>query len=283
MQLHVGMVGLGNLGAGMARRLTSTGHDVSGYDVVPDAVAALGSHGVRAAASVADLAAEVDLLCLVVSDAHQTEEVLFGTDGVVRGLAGRRGLVLLHSTIGPAAAQDLAHRCSEHGLTLVDAPVSGGADAAEAGRLAIMIGCDGAIPGPAIQVFNALGGPTERLGPVGAGQAVKIANQMFAFTAQAALLEALSLTSALGVENQRTLDVFQRGLADSWVVRNWGFFDSLSAEYDQAGVPPESRPWNKDLKIALDVCRSMDLDIPVTRTVESVIGRAIDRHGINGR
>lgn len=264
---RVGVIGVGNLGAAMARRLADSGFDVVIFDVNRQALDAAATRGIQPLGSPSEITAPV--VCVVVSDADQVRSVLFGPDGLTARSTGAS--VLLHSTVGPAAATEISRECAAHGLALVDAPVSGGADAALEGRLALMIGSDDELSSDCAAVLHCLGGAAERLGPVGAGQAVKIANQILTFTSQTALLEALSVTAALGVERQRALRVFERGLADSWAVRNWGFFDALSSEYDRTGVPAEKRPWNKDLKIALDVCRDLGLDLPVTSTVQSVV------------
>jgi 3-hydroxyisobutyrate dehydrogenase len=232
------------------------------------ALDAVATHGIQAAASAGAITAGV--VCVVVSDADQVRSVLLGPNGL-SSRAAPGTTVLLHSTIGPAAAREIAQECAVQGLALVDAPVSGGADAALEGRLSLMIGSDNELSSDSASVLRCLGGEAERLGPVGAGQAVKIANQILTFTSQTALLEALSVTTAMGVGHQQALRVFERGLADSWAVRNWGFFDALSAEYDRANVPAEKRPWNKDLKIALDVCRDLGLKVPVTSTVQTVV------------
>lgn len=267
---RVGVIGVGNLGAAMVRRLADSNFDVVAFDVSPPALDAVAAHGIQRAGSPAEVGAGAGVVCLVVSDAGQVRDALFGSDGVATASAPGT-TALLNSTVGPDAATEIARECAQRGITLIDAPVSGGADAALEGRLALMVGSDGELNPDATAVLHCLGGEIERLGPVGAGQAVKIANQILTFTSQTALLEALSVTSALGVENEQALRVFERGLADSWAVRNWGFFQALSSEYDRSGVPAEKRPWNKDLKIALEVCRGLGLESPVTSTVHSVV------------
>lgn len=266
----VGVIGVGNLGAAMARRLAGEGFDVVAFDVNQAALDAVATHGIQRASSPADIGGVASVVCLVVSDALQVRDTLFGPSGIATH-ASPGTAILLHSTIGPGAAKEIGGECTAAGLVLIDAPVSGGAEAALEGRLAVMVGSNDALTGDCATVLACLGGKVERLGPVGSGQAVKIANQILTFTSQAALLEALSVTSALGVDHQKALAIFERGLADSWAVRNYGFFENLSAEYDRAGVPSDKRPWNKDLEIALDVCRDLGLPVPVTSTVQSVV------------
>lgn len=203
---HVGFVGLGNIGRPMAQRLATAGDpaidDVVVFDVVPEAVAALEADGAVAAASVTELAARVEVVCVMVRDDAQVRAVL---DDVLA--AGRPLTVVVHSTVAPETPAALAEHAAPHGVLVVDAPVSGGAMGATDGRLAIMVGGDETAFAAARPVLDVLGGKVLHAGPIGAGTRFKLARNLMHFVAFTAATEAQRLAEATGIDLRALGDV----------------------------------------------------------------------------
>ncbi len=197
MSLAIGFVGLGNIGKPMALRLAgAAGVDLVVYDVAPEPVAELEAAGAEVAANVADLAAAVDILCVMVRDDDQVREVL----GEVLGVAGDRLTVAIHSTIGPGTPADLEDTAIRHGVKLVDAPVSGGAMGAADGTLAIPVGGSEAAFEAVRPALELMGSVVVHAGPIGAGTKLKLARNLIHFVAFTAVTEAQRLAEAAGLD-----------------------------------------------------------------------------------
>lgn len=270
----VGFVGVGNIGRPMALRLSDAGFTVHVHDVNDDAVQACVAEGAHAAGSIAELTQASDVVAVAVLDDDQVTAVLTG-DGGVLDAADDGMTVLIHSTILPWTAQVLAQRAAERGVHLLDAPVSGGAAVARRGELSLMIGGDAEHLEGCHAVLDAEGTPAH-LGPVGAGCAGKLANQLMTFCNQLGALEAMKLARAYDIPEQAICEVVQRGTADSWIVRNWGFFDDLMHEYDRTGTPEHYRPWAKDLWDVTAVARHADLSLPMAGLAAQLATRAFN-------
>lgn len=193
----VGFVGLGNIGKPMALRLAAADDvDLVVFDVAPEPVAELVAAGVRAADSVADLARDAEVICVMVRDDDQVREVLASAVGV----ADAGTVVVVHSTVAPHTPEHLAETAHRHGLRLIDAPVSGGAMGAAEGTLALLVGgADDAVEA-ARPVLEVMGSKVVHAGPIGAGTAMKIARNLMHFTAFTAATEAQRLAEAAGLD-----------------------------------------------------------------------------------
>ncbi len=213
---RIGFVGLGNLGLPMARTLLREGWELAVHDRAEDKVAACVADGAQAVAP-GDFAG-CAVVALVVPDDDAVEEVL----GEVLGVLDRDAVVLVHSTILPATAVRLAERAREHGVGLLDAPVSGGAERALRGELTVMVGGDEAALARARPVLDAVGEDVRHVGPSGAGSVVKLANQLMMFSALAGAYEALDLAAAYGVDERTVLDAVASSTGDSWVAQQLG-------------------------------------------------------------
>jgi len=195
--LAIGFVGLGNIGKPMALRLAGAADvDLVVYDVAPEPVAELEAAGAKVAANVAELAAGVDILCVMVRDDAQVREVL----GEVLGVAGDRLTVAIHSTIGPGTPADLEDTAIRHGVRLVDAPVSGGAMGAADGTLAIPVGGSDAAFEAVRPALELMGSVVVHAGPIGAGTKLKLARNLIHFVAFTAVTEAQRLAEAAGLD-----------------------------------------------------------------------------------
>jgi 3-hydroxyisobutyrate dehydrogenase len=234
-QIRVGFIGLGSQGAPMARRIVDAGYPVALWARRPATLEPFAGTAAKTAASPADLAASSDLVCIcVVSDAD-VEEVVAGKKeeageggmgrraggGVLAGM-GTGGVIAVHSTVHPDTCRRLAGKAGDHGVRLIDAPVSGGGSAAAEGRLLVMAGGDAEPVEYCRPVFATYGDPVVHLGPLGSGQLTKLLNNLL-FTAHlATAASALSLGQALGVDPRRLADVMSHGSANSFALARIG-------------------------------------------------------------
>jgi 3-hydroxyisobutyrate dehydrogenase-like beta-hydroxyacid dehydrogenase len=264
---RAGFAGLGNLGLPMARALLREGFELVVHDRDEDKVASAVGDGARAG----DFAG-CPFLCLAVPDDAAVEEVL---DGALGGLE-RGAVVLVHSTILPGTARRLAARAAERGVGLLDAPVSGGAERALAGTLTVMVGGDEAVLARARPVLEAVGEDIRHFGPPGTGAAAKLANQLMMLSALAGAYEALELAAAYGVGERAVLDTVATSTGDSWVARNWGFFEDVARAYDEGGTPVRQRPWSKDLFDVVAAAREADVDVPVAALLSQVLAARVE-------
>ena len=212
--LRVGFIGLGSQGGPMARRIIEAGYPVTLWARRPGTLEPFAGTAAKIAGSPAELAAASDLVCVCVRDDADTEEVV---DAVLGGLAAG-GVIAVHSTVHPDTCRRLADRAQARGVRLIDAPVSGGAPAAEAGRLLVMAGGDEETVDECRPVFASYGDPIVHLGPVGAGQVSKLLNNA-AFTAHLGVAASLlALGQSLGVDQLRLADVISHGSGNSFAL-----------------------------------------------------------------
>lgn len=269
----VAVIGLGNLGLAMAAHLADAGWSVRGLDSSSDRIALAEDRGVSKIS--ASALAECDVLCFVVPDEAAIHEILI--DGGVLADLGSDHIIISHSTILPSRIRELAARITEAGGSrLLEVPVSGGAERAESGELTLFAAGEPELIAEARPLLDTLGNTLVEVGPIGAGAATKLANQLVTFAAHAALIEALELAESYGVETSAVLEAIGTATGDTWVGRHHGFYDRLTAEYDAAGVPAASRPWNKDTAEILEAASENGLDLPVARLVAASIGDIID-------
>ena len=211
----IGFIGLGLMGAGFVKRLIASGHKVVGYDIVPAKVAAAVALGAEAGHSPADVAARCSIVCVCVMTAADLTSVIQGEGGIAS--AGRlEGKVMVdHSTTLIEVTKRLAGVLAEKtGMGWVDAPVSGGPGAAEAGTLAIMAGGSNADIARVAAVMAHLGTFTH-MGPLTAGQATKMVNQVLVLNNYVVIAEALRLAEAYGVDASKVPTALASGFAGS--------------------------------------------------------------------
>ncbi|MFJ8510126.1 NAD(P)-dependent oxidoreductase [Streptomyces avermitilis] len=274
----VGFVGLGNIGLPMARALTRAGHALRVHDRDPQRMRAAEDAGMTTApGGVKDLAG-CAVVALAVSDDDATEQVLTGTSGLLAALAPG-SLVLLHSTLLPATVHRLGRQGQAHGVELVDAPVSGGAQRALRGELTVMAGGSAAAMTLARPYLEAIATETVHVGPLGAGAVAKLANQLMMFSALAGAYEALDLAKAHGVDTDAVLRAVGSSTGDSWVTREWGFFEEVAAAYERSGVPRHQRSWSKDLWDVVATAREAQLPVPYAALLAQTLAQRIEHRG----
>ncbi|MDE0068234.1 MAG: NAD(P)-dependent oxidoreductase [Caldilineaceae bacterium] len=221
MNERVGFVGLGIMGQGMARNLLKAGYNVRVWNRTSSRMDPLIEAGAAAGASPADVAANCDIIAVCVSDTPDVEEVILGENGILSGVQAG-ALVIDFSTISPQATIDIADRLGAKGVKMLDAPVSGGSEGAANGTLSIMIGGDEDQVERARGVFEAMGNTITHVGKQGAGQTVKLVNQILVVGNCLAMCEALIFAQAGGVDLERCLNAVTGGAAGSWMLANRG-------------------------------------------------------------
>ncbi|MCX5562426.1 NAD(P)-dependent oxidoreductase [Streptomyces sp. NBC_00038] len=197
--MRVGFIGLGSQGAPMARRIIDAGFETTLWARRPATLLPFADTAAKCASSAADLASVSDLVCVCVVDDADVEEVITGSSGVLTGLR-RGGVIAVHSTVHPDTCRRLADRARARGVTLIDAPVSGGGPAAAEGRLLVMAGGEQGTVAFCRPVFATYGDPVVHMGPLGTGQLAKLLNNVL-FTANlATAADTLALGRDLGVD-----------------------------------------------------------------------------------
>jgi 3-hydroxyisobutyrate dehydrogenase-like beta-hydroxyacid dehydrogenase len=212
--MRVGFIGLGSQGAPMARRIVEGGYDLTLWARRPASVEPYADTAAKVAATPAELGAASDLVCLCVVGDDDVKQVLEGDAGVFAGLAAG-GIIAIHSTVHPDTCREIAKSAAAKGISVIDAPVSGGGQAAAEGTLLVMVGGDEADVEKARPVFATFADPVVHLGPLGSGQVTKILNNLL-FTANlGSAISALELGEALGVPRDKLCEVITRGSATS--------------------------------------------------------------------
>jgi 3-hydroxyisobutyrate dehydrogenase len=212
--MRVGFIGLGSQGGPMARRIAEGGYDLMLWARRPATLEPFADTSAKTAGSPAELAAASDLVCLCVVGDDDVREVLDGDSGVLAGLSPG-GTVAVHSTVHPDTCNQIAKSAAEQGVSVIDAPVSGGGQAAEEGRLLVMVGGDPEVVERCRPIFATYADPIVHLGPLGNGQVTKILNNLL-FTANlGAAISTLELGESLGLDRIRLSEVLTAGSATS--------------------------------------------------------------------
>ena len=271
--MHTGFLGLGAMGAPMARTLLRAGFSVTGYDADPARAAALAPDGLTVTTSAAGAATGADVFIVMVQNYAQATAALLGTEGAFAALPDG-ATVLVTSTLAPAQARELAAHLAPRGIALVDAPVSGGPAGAANGELTLAISGDPAAVARCQPVLDALGAAQYHLGPqVGAALTLKAINQLLAGVHIAAAAEALELARRAGIAPDVTMDYLAHSAGFSWMLGDRGP-RMLSGAYD----PPHSALaiFTKDLGIVHDLAAAQALDLPVTDAALAQFRRAAE-------
>lgn len=253
----VGVIGLGIMGAPMARNLLRAGFPLVVWNRTAARADALVEQGAERAASPRDVAERAAITITVLSDSPDVAEVYRAPDGVLAG-AGVDDVLVDMSTIAPRVARELAAEAAARGAAMLDAPVSGGDVGAQQGTLSIMVGGDGDALERARPALEALGTRITHVGASGAGQVVKACNQIVVGLTLEALGEALVLGSKAGVDPRAIVEALGGGLAASRVLEVRG--PKLLARDFAPGFKLDLHA--KDLAIVLETARELELPLP---------------------
>lgn len=253
----VGMLGLGKMGAPMAKHLVARGFKVIGYDPIAAASANGAAAGARIARSPREVAHASDLVIIVVGFDSEVEKVLFDADGILAGV--KPGLIVaLASTVAPQYCKSLAARLERHKLILLDIPLTRGEQAAVSGKLMILGAGDKAAFEACRPAFASFASDIFHLGPAGAGQVGKLVNNLILWACISANDEGLRLGRALGVDPEQLRAALRHSSAQNWAM------DSRADE--------RAMPWaEKDMSIVLHEADRARLSLPLCGTVREVI------------
>ncbi len=255
-----GVIGLGSMGLGVARTLLRKGFEVHAYDVRPEVAKAFAKEGGKSATSPAEVGRNVSVVIILVVNADQTNEVLFGENGAATTLA-KGSVVIASSTVAPEFAIDLGKRLDANGLLLIDAPVSGGAARAAKGELSIMGSGSRAAFKKADAVLKAIAAKVYELGEdAGTGSKVKMINQLLAGVHIAAAAEAMALGIRAGADPKVVYEVISNSAGSSWMFQN-RVPHVLEGDYTPLSAV---NIFVKDLGIVLDSAKKMTFPLPLT-------------------
>ncbi|HNC79071.1 MAG TPA: NAD(P)-dependent oxidoreductase [Zoogloea sp.] len=255
--MKVGFIGLGIMGRPMALNLLKGGHAVTVWARRADSMAPLLDAGATGAADAAAVAGDVDVVFSMVADAADVEQVALGPRGVADG--ARPGLIYVDmSTIAPAAAQSIAARLAERGVSMLDAPVSGGEVGAINGALTIMVGGDEAAFGTVAPLFVCMGKAATLIGASGAGQVAKACNQILTGVGVMAVAEAFNFARKSGVDAARVREALLGGFAYSRILENHG------QRMLDRNFKPGFKAWmhQKDMNIVMQEAHRLGLMLP---------------------
>lgn len=220
-QERIGFVGLGIMGAPMAANVARAGFPLTVWNRSPEKAKPLLELGATFAESPAAVAEASDIVISCVSDSPDVREIALGPVGIANGAKVGSAFVDC-STISPAVAREVGDGLAAHGISMLDAPVSGGDVGAKAGTLAIMVGGDPVTYERCLPVLEAMGKTIVHVGPAGAGQVVKLCNQVAGGLHLLAMSEAITLARQAGVDPSKMLEVVSAGAASSWMLSNLG-------------------------------------------------------------
>ena len=274
--LKLGYIGLGNQGAPMAKRLADWPGGLMVFDVRAEAMTPLAELGASLADSVADVA-KADVISVTVLNDAQVRDVV----GELADHAARGTVIAIHSTIEPNTAADLAEQLQPKGIHIVDAPVSGGAGAADKGELAVMVGASDEAYELVKPVFKKWASMVVRAGEPGAGTRMKLARNMLTFIGFAAACEAQRLAEASGIDLQKLGRVVRHSDAQS------GGPGAIMVRDDTKELTPDHWIYDmfvhtrglaeKDLTLALGLGETVGVDLPLA---EVALARLADGLGV---
>lgn len=282
----IGFIGLGQIGAPMARRLLGWPGGLVVNDIAESATAPFAEAGATVVATPADVARTARIISVMVRDDAQVTEVLDGPDGILT-TATPGTIVAIHSTVSPDTPARLAELCEPHGVTIIDAPVSGGSMGAHSGRLALMVGGPADAIDAVREPFALMADLIVDMGPVGAGTRTKLARNLITFASFTAAGEALALAEAAGLDIAKLGDVVRHsdavtGGAGAVMLRN-----DAQPLADDDGLRPifeHTRGLGeKDLAAAVELGAQLGVAVPVARHALDALGGALGvPHSGNG-
>jgi 2-hydroxy-3-oxopropionate reductase len=258
----LGFIGVGIMGKPMAKNLIDAGYELIAYDVVEKALHEVVEHGAERGTSSRNVAEKSDIIITMLPNSPDVKKVVLGENGVIEGV--RKGQILIDmSSIAPLVSQEIAQELGKKGVEVLDAPVSGGQEKAQAGTLAIMVGGKEEVFEECKPILDVMGGSVTLVGDVGAGQTTKLANQVIVAINIAAVAEALTMGKKAGVDPERIFNAIRGGLAASQCLE-----DKAPRMFERKYDPGfRIRLHVKDLANVLETSREFHTAMPLTSQV----------------
>ncbi len=269
--IKVGFIGLGEQGKPLAINVVQGGFDLMVHDLRPRPVEELVSKGARAARSAREVAAHGDIIEVIVVDDEQVEAVVLGRDGALAG-ARPGSTIAIHSTIRPVTVRKIGEQAAVRGVAVLDAPVSGGARAAQKRTMCYMVGGAKDVLERCRPVFATSASAIVYMGALGAGMTAKLAHQVILCLNMLAAHEGTELARRAGLDAVALGDAVRAGAAQSRIADRW----SVARPASQS-----SALFHKDLALALELAYELGIDLPaatlVQRRLDEILGEAARR------
>lgn len=268
--MRIGFIGLGNMGSAMCRNLIEAGHELSTFGRSERSRRRASELGASLAETPAALASDSDVVITIVTATPDVESVVLGPQGVIHG--ARPGMVLIDmSTISPEATRRIAESLATRGIEMLDAPVSGGVRGAEAGTLTVFVGGESETLDRVRPLFEAMGETLFHMGPVGTGQATKLANQICQLANIQGAAEALLFAADQGVDPGKAREAVLSGLGASRMLDMLGE-KMVQRDFD-AGIVAALH--HKDLGVAVNLAHQAGLALPITAQITQQLNALI--------
>ena len=270
--MRIGLIGIGNMGFGMAARLRALDWPVAVHDIDPAAVLAATALGATPCANAVELASCCDCVIVVVVDAAQVAAVLFGTDGVLAAQPLPQA-VMLCPTIAPQDTERCAARLAERGVACIDAPVSGGPARAHDGSVSLMVACENTLFERHQGLFDALSSRVFCISEkVGDGARTKLVNNLLAGINLAGAAEVLALAERMGLDLVGTLEVIEQSSGQSWI----GSDRMRRALAGDLAPRAHTSLLSKDTRLAVEMARGSGFDVPLGAEAAAAFARACE-------
>ena len=268
----IGFIGLGVMGEPICRHLAQkAGKPVAGYDVSAEALERAKAHGIRTMGSVREVAEACDTVFLSLPGALEVKAVCVGRASLLIHMKPSTYVIDL-STTPVGLARDLEARFAARGINFIDAPIARTRAAAEEGKLSVMVGCKETAFARIKPLLAHFATDITRCGPPGAGQAMKIINNMILFQNVAALAEAMAVIRKLGLDPAKALDVLSKGSADSFALRHHGMKAMLPNKYPERAFSVEYAL--KDVSYAMELAKLARIDLTGLRNAKALLEKA---------
>src|SRR3954467_5075072 len=280
---RIAFIGLGNMGGGMAANLAKAGHDVVAFDLAEDALLRAEARGCSRAASAAEAMAEAEAVVTMLPAGKHVRDVY---ESSVIGQAPKEAILMDCSTIDVATAREEIEKAAAAGYEMIDAPVSGGIAAAEAGTLTFMAGGTDAAFERARPYLEIMGKAVIHAGAPGSGQAAKICNNMLLGASMAATCETFVMARKLGLDLQTFFDISSKASGQCWSMTSYcpvpGVGPETPADRDYEGGFAAALML-KDLRLAMEAARSVDAYTPMGAEAEELYARFAEALGGGGK
>ena len=272
--MRVGFIGVGNIGKPMAEQIVASGFDLIVYDVRKEAAISLVEDGALWARSPREVAEQCEILCTCLPGPKEMEEVTLGRNGIIEGFR-RDSIYIDHTTNSPTMVRKVCNALNNQGISMLDAPVSGGMEGARTRKLTILVGGDADIVEKSRPVLEAIGNNVIHVGDIGNGCICKLAHNSASFTVRQAIIECLTLGVKAGVDPTTLITVFQQSALGNAFDLQQRLPDTLfKGDFEPRFSLKLS---NKDMSLATDLAHLNNVPMPLTEITAQEMKTAISK------